>query len=274
MHSDRYRLKPIASIAAALALMILTTANAHETWLLPSDFSPAVAEELGFTLTSGMDFPDGGSGIDAERIIDASLLQHNKTIPLVADGRDDKVLRLRATPMTGTACASVRLHPRVLEFGDDSVEHYLEEVGVPDEIWDAWQKTKGTTRWRESYSKLARSYLNVGGDASTADCWTKVSDARFDILPSSDPTALLPGDSLTINVFFDGKPLAGQSIGFIREGDRPEALRRSDDDGEVTFAIKGTGRHMIYATNLRQVQNEDFGWESDFTTLTFDVAER
>ena len=48
---------------------------------------------------------------------------------------------------------------------------------------------------------------------------------------------------------------------------------RSDASGRVTLVVEGPGRHMIYGTNLRQTEADDFSWESDFTTLTFRVGE-
>jgi hypothetical protein len=73
-------------------------------------------------------------------------------------------------------------------------------------------------------------------------------------------------------VLFDGRPLAGQAVGLVREGAEPVPLVRSDDAGRLFFTVAGPGRHMIYATHLRPASADDYNWESDFITLTFEAG--
>lgn len=268
------RLSRAAAGVGAVLLAVSAPGGAHETWLLPADFAPG-ERSLEFTLTSGMRFPEPGTGIDPLRIVDARLLENGDTQALVPAGTREGVLDLAGNTSGGAACAWVRLRPRVLEIeSDDDVAHYLEEIGAPDAVRDAWRRARDTEVWRESYSKLARTYL-AGRDGRVATpCWNASAGARFDILPLADPTTLSEGDRLELQVRFDDAPLAGQAIGFVRDGARPAALVRSGDDGRVTVTMSAPGRHMVYATYLRRVDNPAYGWESDFATLTFFVRER
>jgi hypothetical protein len=254
----------------ALALLTATAAStAHETWLLPSDFSAPAGESLEFSMTSGMGFPDLGSGIDPTRLSEAVLMLEDERRSLVPSAAREGALVLSGIPEGGLACAWVHLHPRILEIPEaESIEHYLEEIGAPEAVWEAWKQDGGL--WRESYSKLARTYVrsSAGGESR---CISEASEARFEILPMRDPTDLAPGDTLELQVLFDGEPLSGQAIGLVREGQEPDALLRSDDAGKVVITASGPGRHMIYATNLRPADGDEFNWESDFTTLTFEV---
>ena len=267
--------------AAGLGLLLggaASLAGAHETWLLPEDFAPPAGESVAFMLTSGMGFPGLGSGVDRRRIEEAVLLQGDDEQSLVPAGGREGALELSGIPGIGVACAWVRLRARVLEIeAAEDVEHYLEEIGAPEAVWSAWRESRGTVVWRESYSKLARSYLAGAGDetmeAPSDACWNAPSGARFDILPTSDPAALEAGNSLELRLIFDGEPLAGQAVALVREGGKPGPLLRSDASGRVTVALEGPGRHMIYGTNLRRTEGDDFSWESDFTTLTFSVGQ-
>ncbi len=261
-----------ALLAGALLVTLSLPAIAHETWLLPDSFAPPAGQRLGFTLRSGMGFPDDGAGIDPSRIVAATLTQGNASQALVPGGSSDHALELSAAPGGGVACAMVSLKPRILEMdAADRVEHYLDEIGAPESVWAAWEASKDSVAWRESYGKLARSYFAASADGEVAPCWQDGGNARFDIVPLDDPTTLAVGDTLALKVMFDGKPLAGQAIGFVREGASPEPLRRSDGSGRVEVQVAGEGRHMVYATKLRRVSNDDFAWESDFVTLTFSV---
>lgn len=256
-------------------MSVSASLRAHETWLLAEDFRPPAGASAEFTMSSGMAFPAPGSGIDRRRIAEAALAQGGERRNLIPAGAREDVLVLSGVPEAGTACAWVRLNPRILEIPDATdVEHYLDEIGAPDAVWTAWRGDRGEELWRESYSKLARTYLKASGGDSAGSCIGEVSDARFEILPLGDPTELEIGDALELQVLFDGAPLAGQAVGFIREGEEHAALRRSDEAGRVSLPITGDGRHMIYATNLRPATGADFNWESDFTTLTFRVEDR
>ena len=270
MHRTRWT-SAVALVGAALAIH---STQAHETWLLPESFDPPAGKPLVLRMTSGMGFPDMDSAIDPSRVARATLLQNGKSVDLTADSVGGGALLLEATPQAGPACASVLLHPRVLEIPEFAdVEHYLDEVGAPAAVWDAWRATRDTDVWRESYSKLARSFLRGGEDAEAAPCWTASGDTRFDVLPTVDPSDLRSGQTLPLRVLLDGEPLAGQAIGVVREGHSPEPLRHADAYGRVVIDISGPGRHMIYATHLRPADAEGANWESDFVTLTFEVSE-
>ncbi|MEM1187099.1 MAG: DUF4198 domain-containing protein [Pseudomonadota bacterium] len=261
-------------LAAGVGMM---RATAHETWLLPGGAELEPGRTVEFLMTSGMGFPALGAGIDRSRILDAVLMQGAERQNLVPSNAFKEALELSAVPGPGLACSWVQLRPRILEIPEkDSVEHYLGEIGAGDEVYEIWRSQGEGSLWRESYGKLARNYLVVGerADAGEAGCISERSAARFDILPLSDPTELSSGDALEIQVLFDTKPLAGQAIGFVREGASPEELVRSDAEGRVRLTIRGSGLHMIYATNLRRASRaEDFNWESDFVTLSFNVED-
>lgn len=264
---------------AVVALLATSGTQAHETWLLPADFTPEPGRSIEFNMTSGMGFPALGSGIDRRRVVESILHQDGDSQSLVPSGGTEGALELSAIPGPGLACAWVRLRPRVLEIGDDEdVEHYLEEIGAPESVWSTWRQREAGTVWRESYSKLARSYLQGqlpgASSARIESCLSETSGARFEILPLADPTNLVAGESLQLQVLLDGEPLPGQAVGLQREGAAPARLLRSDADGRITVTPDGGGRHMLYATNLRPAEARDYNWESDFITLTFEVKTR
>ncbi|MEE4278593.1 MAG: DUF4198 domain-containing protein [Halieaceae bacterium] len=261
------------SLALLGGALLSASVQAHETWMLPGSFSAEPGESLEFTLTSGMSFPSLGSGIDQRRIMEAVMLQHEEPAQTLVPSRAlEGALELTGIPDPGLVCAWVQLRPRILQIDDpDDVEHYLDEIGVAEALRESWEADDSL--WRESYSKVARSYLRAGDAQSGQGCIEEPTAARFDILPLADPTTLSPGDRLPLQVLFDGEPLAGQAVGTMREGESAMPLQRSDESGRLEVSVAAGGRHMIYATNLRKAAGgDDFNWESDFITLTFDVA--
>ncbi len=259
---------------ACMLVIVSVSASAHETWLLPESFAPSDGASIEFQMSSGMSFPAPGSAITADRIVEASLVSEGQKAALEAQGVGDGVLQLRGVAGEGLNCAWVQLHPRVLEIPEQhDVEHYLEEIGAGDAIWSHWRGEAGETLWRESYSKLARTYLRTPSDASKAICVSEAIASRFDIRPLQDPTGLKPGDSLRLSVLFDGEPLSGQAVGVVREGNKPDELRRSNAQGQLEVPLTGAGRYMIYATHLRPADARDYNWESNFVTLTIEVLD-
>jgi hypothetical protein len=247
---------------------------------MPRNFAPAAGESTSLVMTSGMAFPALNSGIDPSRIEAAMLLQGDDGYPLVPASTPEGALELTTVLQPGPACAWVWLRPRILQMQASGVTHYLEEIGADTATWAAWEAQPEPKLWRESYRKLARSYLLGRGDGDTAvkgaqsteDCWNTASESRFDILPTADPSNLQAGSSLQVQVLFDGQPLAGQSVGLMAEGGTPLTMQRSDGMGIVNIEFKNAGQHLFYATNLRPQNGDDFNWESDFVTLSVNVS--
>lgn len=224
-------------------------------------------------MTSGMSFPANGSAITIDRIVEQGLSAASSEGELrpAAEGGEG-ALALTGEVAGGLNCAFVRLNPRILQIDtDEAVQHYLDEIGAPEEVYEQWDRMRSKEVWRESYSKLARTYVQAAGEALGGSCLGATSEGRFEIQPLSDPTTLDVNGELTVQVFFDDKPLAGQAIGIVREGDAPRALARSDESGQVSLTVNGWGRYLVYATHLRPAVGDDFNWESDFATFTFYV---
>lgn len=259
-------------IALALAA---ASASAHETWLLPDSFSPGSGATVEFQMSSGMSFPAPGSAITPDRVASATLVSSVQSADLEMQTMGEGVLVMQGKAQEGLNCARVQLKPRILEIpAHDDVEHYLEEIGASESVWNHWRADRDGSLWRESYSKLARTYLRAPSEAIEAGCIATSVDSGFDILPSQDPTQLSRGASLQLKVLLNGQPLAGQAVGVVREGSPPDELRRSNEKGYLEVPLNGTGRYMIYATHLRPADGENFNWESDFVTLTIEIQDQ
>lgn len=93
----------------------------------------------------------------------------------------------------------------------------------------------------------------------------------LEIVPEKDPTAMRPGDELLVRVLRNGRPAAAFAVGLVRQGDAHGVLQSTDDQGHATFPVGKAGRWLLRATDLRRSTKPEADWESDFTTLTFEV---
>jgi uncharacterized GH25 family protein len=111
--------------------------------------------------------------------------------------------------------------------------------------------------------------------AFTADkSWTKPLGLGLEILPERDPTVLRAGDTLVVRVLRKGVPLAGFSVGAIREGRSKAIFFKTDSAGRAGVIVDADGRWLLNGTNLRRSTAGSTVWESDFVTATVHVGPR
>lgn len=261
------RLILLASLLAAVP------AFAHDTWLLPERFAtePGV---VAFEMTSGMDFPQADTPIAPGRVVRAAFRVGEATGSITDLTGTEHALRLAASLSTpGVAAVCVDLAPKVIDLKPDEVEEYLDEIGARELVRQRWLATEGR-RWREEYTKHAKTFVRVGG--ATDRSWSEPVGMFLEIVPRSDPTALAAGDTLTVRVLRDGSTVSNLML-VLHHGDGDgdgggRQTQRTDAGGEATFTLHAPGRWLLAGTWLRAAPGPDIDWESHFTTLTLEVA--
>jgi uncharacterized GH25 family protein len=255
-------------VGAALLVAAATSAPGHDTWILPGAFRVAPGAVVRMAMTSGMDFPRPESGIEPERVFRSGLRVGGGTVPLRLEGGKVALSLSAVAPGSGVAALFVELKARTLELAPDEVEHYLEEIGATQTAGPRW-RARADRRWRESYVKLAKSYVGVGDGADAS--WTAPVGFSLELMPESDPTRLRRGDALAVRALLDGRPLAGLPVGAVGpRGVLPP--RPTDGEGRVRFALEDAGPWLIRSTRLVEDDGRELDWRSWFTTLTFGVA--
>lgn len=266
----------IVSIAAAtlLVLGLATEGSAHDTWLFSSRTTVPVGTRLTFDLTSGMAFPANATAIDPARVETAMYRLAGNT-SMLARRAGKKSLRLEAfLSKPGLATIWITLKPRTLDLTAAQVHEYLEEIGAPDSIRALYPAKGPTPRWREQYSKQAKSFVNVGQPANDTS-WKIPVGMSFEIVPLSDPRAIVKGDIAQFLVLRDGRPVANFPVGSVGAARKSARLDRTDANGIVRIPATIVGRWMLRATDLRRPPaGTDADWESVFTTLSLNVVAR
>lgn len=245
--------------------------SAHETWLLPATFTAAANAEVRLDLTSGMAFPATEYTIRPERVARATLRVGGETSEMKEFKTLEKALRLTATmPRGGLAALWVELHPRALELSDDKVAEYLDEIGATDGTRAAWALRQGRGKWRETYTKHAKTFVGVDAAAAADDSWREPVGMGLELVPRSHPQGLRPGQPATFQLLSKGKPMAGAPVGLLAEGAAGRVFRKTDAEGLASFQVERAGRILVFAVDLRLAKG-GATWESNFTTLTLQV---
>ena len=258
---------PLALLALALAMPAL----AHDTWLLPRRASVPPGTTVTLDLTSGMAFPANETAIKPDRVGRAGLRLAGETADLKDRRSASKSLQFTARPSRpGIATLWVEFAPKAIDLTPDQVEEYLDEIGASEEVRRAWGQAPEPRTWRETYVKNAKTYVRVGEPAADRS-WAEPVGMSLEIVPETDPTALRAGDGLAIRVLRGGQPVSGFSVGLVRQGDAHGTLKTTDADGRASFQLAKPGFWLLRATDVRRSSKTEGEWESDFTTLTFEV---
>ena len=261
---------PQRLLACALLFLALP-AFGHDTWLQPrrSAVLPGTIAQL--DLTSGDKFPALEYAVKPERVTVARARLDGKTIDLSIPGPEKKSLEFRV-PLSNSGVAAIwlSLSPQPIELKSSEVKHYLDEIDAPVALRQAWTSAKGSRQWREIYTKHAKTFVRVGQPKMDRS-WSEPVGMALEIVPEKDPTSLRAGDQFPVRVLKNGAPLADFSLGIVREGGSQRVFQKTDAKGQVTFKVARSGRWLLRGTELRSTTRQATDWESDFTTLTFDV---
>ena len=263
------------SIFSAMAFAaLLSSADAHDTWLIPDKFEVAPGATVTLDLTSGMAFPKLESGPKPERVQEAKCRIAGETIEFTQKIAAPNSLQLKGeVPRAGIAVLWLKLPSRTLDLQADEVEHYLEEVSAPESLRKQWTEMKEPRRWRESYTKHQKTFVRVG-EPKADSSWSEPVGILLEITPEADPTTVKAGDDFPVRVLKGGSPLAGFALNAVSAGEEKGETKKTDNEGRVHFRLNKAGPWLFRGTDIRKSTGAEADWESDFTTMTLHVAEK
>lgn len=258
-------------LGTAVGFLLAWPATAHDTWILPGRPSVNSGSEVTFNLTSGMAFPANEVGVKPDRLARASSRLGEAVSDLVREAAGKKALRLKARfSEPGVAAVWVESKPRSLELKPAEVREYLEEIGAWDSIGRKWE-TEGKGKWRESYTKRAKTYVRVG-QPERDDSWSRPVGMDLELVPESDPTQLVAGEELSVRLLKNGQPVPDVAVGLLAGNAKSGSLSKTDSEGRVRLRFERAGWWLMRSTVLEPSSKPDLDWETRFTTLTVFVG--
>jgi uncharacterized GH25 family protein len=266
--------------AAALTLVIVAQAAAHDTWLISPSNGGRVGTPFRLDLTSGESFANDDFAIEASRVTRAQVREGHFTRSLPTPTATPLTLRYMWTPKApGVSTIGIELAPKTLVLAPKLIDEYLGEIDADSGIRAAWKALGDKQKWTESYTKHAMTFARITPakpDSSwIADkAWQKPMGLGLELVPERDPTALRGGDTLLVRVLRHGVPLAGFSVGAIRDGRSKAIFFRTNAAGRAAVVLDRGGLWLLNGTNLRRSTTGATVWESDFVTATLRVAPR
>jgi uncharacterized GH25 family protein len=256
------------TLGVVLGFFLAGPLIAHDTWILPSRARVSPGSEVTFDLTSGMAFPKNEVPVKPDRLARASTRLGETVSKLLTEAGTNTALRLTARfSKPGIAAVWIESKPRTIELKPNEVREYLEEIGAWESLGRKWE-TEGTGKWRESYTKHAKTYVGVGSPESHDDTWSIPVGMELELVPESDPTRLVAGQELAGRLLKAGQPVPDAVVGLVAASAKSGTLSKTDSEGRVRLRFDRGGWWLIRATLLERSTKPDLDWESRFTTLT------
>jgi hypothetical protein len=256
-------------VVVLFAFVFASAAYAHDTWIAPDRFDrPCGAVTL--HMSSGQNFDHVETPIDPARVVRAFAHVPGQRLAIKGVPTKFSLDFTVKVPKKGITVVGVDLAPKTLELTSEEVDEYLDEIAAADEI--RAYRTLHPGRWRERYTKHAKTFLRCGSP-SKADDYQIQSGMGLELIPQgTDPTTLKVGDTFRVILVAPKKPLFRTiALALVRQGQGRVAVIEPDAHGIASVVLKEPGRYLLSATDLRHAEEKDLDWESDFTTLTFDV---
>ena len=259
---------------ALIALALPATLAAHDFWILPTNFQPAVGSAIGLHLLVGEHFVGERvprSAAQIERFFVAGPSGEHEVAG--RDGMDPAGLLRADAP--GTWVVGYRSRPSRVELAAGAFEQYLKEEGLEHVIAERVRRGESSAPGREQFSRSVKSVLNVGG-VGDGTGFNRILGLTLELVPERDPRQVDPA-GLPIRLLYNGKPLANAQIVVFRQDEReagpvePVARLRSDREGRAVVP-SSSGRWLIKAVQMRRAEEgSSVDWESIWTSLTFSI---
>ena len=259
-------------IGVAIVSLATVPVSAHDFWLAAANWTPAAGAPVAITAGLGerfptrTDFKPRPDWFDHWRVIGASGEIPVTTAFQLTDLTMTTEVRL---PSAGAYLGVMRVTPRIENMKGAEFTDYLKEEGLERIIAERQSAGDSDKPAKELYARYAKIALR-NGDGSGAHL-TRPVGLEAELVPTTDPTMLHPGGSLTVQLLADGAPIAGSEVTAVTEGAAVKG--QTDRNGHVTLKIDREGAWLIRAVHMVPLTGSAAAdWESYWVTLSFHTA--
>lgn len=260
-----------AALAAVLAWCLLaSSALAHDFWIEPSTFRPAVGSELAVALRVGQDFRGDPVPRNSKLITRFALVSSVAETPISGfDGVEPAgIVRVIEPGVLWVVYRSGRT-PVTLE--PDKFEKYLTEEGLEKIHVLRQRRGESDKPGREVFSRSVKSLLIA--ESGSHGGFDRALGLTLEIVLKKDPGTLAPGDSLPLTLLSEGQPLEGALVTAMEHENPSQKVKsRTDRRGQALLRIGPKGVWLIKAVRMIPAPpGVDADWESIWTSVTFEI---
>lgn len=277
--------KTKAVLFGLMMLVSFATAEAHQTYLISDLYVMKPGTDNYLILKNGT-YHESGYSITRKMSRDISIVMdgERKTPPDNEVSDVDSNPKYKSTYIKvfaekeGTGLGGVAANPDYIALPAEMFAGYLEHEGMTDALAE-FEATNKLQTIRERYTKHAKSIFQVGKPLT--DDYKHKLGYKAEIFVEQNPGDVGVGDEMSIQVLFDGKPLANQLV-FVSYATREEPANanipelsayslRTDENGRASFKITKKDKWYIQMIHMQKIVEEDADYESNWSTITFEI---
>ena len=260
-----------ARVAPAL-LGLAASAIAHDFWIEPSSFRPAVGSQLHVSLRVGQDFAGDPVPRNPALVQRFALVSGGGEIPIEGLPGADPAGSIRI-PGAGILWIAYRSGRSPVTLEADKFEKYLAEEGLEQVSRARSARGENGKPGREVFSRAVKSMLVAGDGREAGRDFDRVLGLTLEIVPRKDPRRIFPEGRLPIRLLYEGRPLSGALVVAINQAASGERIRaRTDARGEATLDLSRQGAWLLKAVHMTPAPpGLDADWESVWTSLTLQI---
>jgi len=258
-------------IALTLATLAAAgVASAHDHWLTADRAEIQPGDKLTLHLMTGEDFAPQSELTLVSKDIERFELYHGGAVDNLFEGAHDneKPLWSQAPEFEGEYLAVMTRGRQLVEMSTPEFSEYL-----------AHEDISGVTplprpQQRERYWRFLKLLGRVGSDEE-GSLHHRFVGQQLEMVLIQNPVLMKPGDEEIVQVYFETKPLAGQTVVALhRNGEKVTALRSTTDSrGVARFRLDQGGTWLLRTVYLRPCKKcADADWESFWAAYTFELG--
>jgi hypothetical protein len=262
----------VLAIPGALLALALPLA-AHDHWIVPSSFSPAVGQRVDVRLCVGHPSEYEEQLRDPRRALRFELLGPDGTKPIVGlDGRSPAGFFTTRSP--GLLTLVYQSNHAFAEIEPAKYAQYLAEEGLEEIAAERERRGETEAPGRDSYLRCDKALVSVGG----ARGLDRALGLPIELVLETDPATWMPGTELVLRLELEGQPLGGRQVKLMRlAAPHTIVLARTDEHGRARFQPDSAGGWVASTVHQRRAAPERGlagDWEGLWGSLAFELPER
>jgi len=197
---------------ALIGLLFAVRLDAHDFWLT------ATREATGFKISGlvGEKFPVPDSRTAVDRVESWRVVGPSGDLGLPRNlFQDGEYLATRvALPAPGLYLGMMTIFERDIEMKGAEFTEYLRDEGLDQVIAERARLGQTDATARERYARYSKIVLSTGPGSSAH--LTRAAGMKAEFVPSVNPAAVKPGDSIAVQLLIEGKPVCSCLIPFAQ----------------------------------------------------------
>lgn len=264
----------IRILTAVVFLALQNPLLAHDLFLQGSPFHIDKPGMVSISMRLAEAFPGKEVPWRADRTISFLINTPSGVIKLQDKSNQNQAVELKEE---GTYVAGWVAQPSYIKIDSSHFNEYLDKDGHLNVLKLRKERSQENKDGTEKYTRFLKTIFQVG--SKNTDEYKKPFGFKIEIIPQKNPYSLKVGETLDVQVLFDGEPLPDVAVmatydTHSREPDVYSQIIRTDDGGKAKINLNKPGVWLIRANYMTELKDDSKAeWQSFWSNLTFDIRE-